>query len=142
MVVVFFSIRQLLIVCKHLIISNEFNIQYKIFVIQNEVQNTGKIYFLRIFIDFLLSSTFSVIHPEEYEKRLLKFLFEKVFINSNQTLEELLASPILPPQEDDSTSQQRESFEVIQTTDVLQNLSMQPLTTPDVDSTFIESTAL
>ena len=69
-----------------------------------------------------------MIHPEEYEKRLLKFLFDKVFINSNQTLEELLASPILP---DVSHEEQREPFELIQ-----------PLTTTYSDNMFIESTAL
>lgn len=83
----------------------------------------------------------SVIHPDEYEKRLLKFLFEKVFINSNQTLKELLHAPTQPSQEAYSY-QRHESFELVQTTDILQNLTFQPLTTPDIDETFIEKTAL
>ncbi|CAF3921185.1 unnamed protein product [Rotaria sp. Silwood2] len=41
------------------------------------------------------SSEYSVIHPDEYEKRLIRFLFDKVFIDSKQTLNELLASPII-----------------------------------------------
>ena len=35
------------------------------------------------------SAEYSVIHPDEYEKRLLRFLFDKVFIDSKQTLQEL-----------------------------------------------------
>jgi len=68
-----------------------------------------------------------------------------VFINSNQTLEELLASPILPDlplDEDEYSHERRESFDVIQTTDFLQNLTVQPFTTSDNDKMFIESTAL
>lgn len=116
--------------------------QYRIFVIQNAVLNTGK--YIPNFEFFKKFFCFSVIHPEEYEKRLLKFLFDKVFIDSNQTLEELLASPILPdlPPEEQYSQERRESFEMIQTTDVLQNLTIQPLTTTDSDKMFIESTAL
>lgn len=84
----------------------------------------------------------SVIHPEEYQTRLLKFLFEKVFINSNQTLEELLASPALASQEENGSYQRQESFEVIQTNDIIRNLTLQPLTTPDADDIAIETTAL
>jgi hypothetical protein len=82
---------------------------------------------------------FSVIHPVEYEKRLIRFLFEKVFINSNQTLDELLASPILPdiPRENQDPTERRESFEIIETTHVQHGL-----TTRDIENTFTETTTL
>ena len=72
----------------------------------------------------------SVIDPEEYAKRIVRFLFEKVLIDSKQTLEELLASPVVytsfSQSESTTTSlngtesitateeTKRESFEVIQ----------------------------
>jgi 1-phosphatidylinositol-4-phosphate 5-kinase len=37
------------------------------------------------------STEYSVIHPDEYEKRLIRFLFDKVFIDSKQTLNELFS---------------------------------------------------
>ena len=112
-------------------------------MIQNVVLNTGK--------QFLTLSNFStrdffssVIHPEEYEKRYLKFLFEKVFINSNQTLEELLASPPLPelPPDIEGTFEQPEPFEIIQATSVLQDLTLQRVISTDSDQAFSESTPL
>ncbi len=81
---------------------------------------------------------FSVIHPDEYEKRLIHFLFEKVLIDSNQTLDELLASPILP----DIPESSSEPFEIIQTIGVLEHITTQPLTTTDTDKMFTETTAL
>ncbi len=114
---------------------------------------------------------FSVIHPDEYEKRLIRFLFDKVFIDSKQTLDELLASPIisndLPQNETEEQyensngylNRPSESFEIIhrsnsnniidvnndqvnRTTEVLQTLTIQPLTTTDNGEIFIESTSL
>lgn len=38
---------------------------------------------------------FSVIHPDEYEKRIIRFLFDKVFIDSERTLNELFASSMI-----------------------------------------------
>lgn len=60
-----------------MIISNIFP---EIFVIENVVWNTGE-----IFSSVSLSTVvfFSVIHPEEYEGRLIRFLFEKVFLDCN-----------------------------------------------------------
>ena len=139
MVIVYFSTQQLLIVYKLLIISNEFNIPFKIFAILNEVLNTGNdLHSIGTIFPFLCCS---VVHPEEYEKRLLKFLFEKVFINSNQTLNELLLTPI-PSSPEAYSYERHESFELVQTTDTLQNLAIQPLTTPDMEQMFIERTAL
>ncbi|CAF3415746.1 unnamed protein product [Rotaria sp. Silwood1] len=76
------------------------------------------------------SSEYSVIHPDEYEKRLIRFLFDKVLIDSKQTLNELLASPILCntlsedeirqmyENQNQCLNAQRESFEIIQTLDI------------------------
>jgi len=72
---------------------------------------------------------------------LLNFLFEKVFINSNQTLDELLASPVRPldtPPTSDSV--RRESFEIIQSTDILQQLTLKSLANSDLSEMFIEKT--
>ncbi|CAF1291748.1 unnamed protein product [Rotaria sordida] len=75
-------------------------------------------------------SEYSVIHPDEYEKRLIRFLFDKVFIDSKQTLNELLASPIISDNlpendiekkyeiENEYLNTQRESFELIQTLNI------------------------
>ncbi|CAF0916527.1 unnamed protein product [Adineta ricciae] len=99
---------------------------------------------------------YSVIQPDEYEKRILRFLFEKVFVDSKQTLEELLASPNICDTLPDNVNiercqsinerltQPRESFDIIQesdvkyieetngeaiqTTEVIQSLTLQPLT--------------
>ncbi len=136
---------------------------------QNEVRSTGKSLCFSQNINLYL--LFSVIHPDEYEKRIIRFLFDKVFIDSKQTLDELLASPIISnelPQ--DRTEEQyensngylnqlSESFEFIhrsnsnsnievnndrvnKTTEVLQTLTIQPLTTTDNDNMFTESTSL
>jgi hypothetical protein len=121
---------------------------------------------------------FSVVHPDEYEKRLVRFLLDKVFIDSKQTLDELLASPITSVGRRQSSStipsingtdeeyenqnghskERCESFEfiqishiahglvnsetIIQTTEVLQNLTIQPITTTDNDKMYTQSTSL
>lgn len=53
-----------------------------------------------------------MIHPNDYERRLLQFLFKRVFIDSKQTLNDLLASPILSDDclQNDSNQSQSESF--------------------------------
>jgi hypothetical protein len=56
-----------------------------------------------------------VIHPDEYEKRLLRFLLDKVFIDSKQTLDQLLADSNNIPKSLTDNDQQR--FEK-QTTDI------------------------
>jgi hypothetical protein len=114
-------------------------------VTQNEVRNTGKSLCFSQNINLYL--LFSVIHPDEYEKRIIRFLFDKVFIDSKQTLDELLASPILPDNllQSQQSNEQSEPFEMLQTTDFLQPITSQPLTTTtttQIEEMFAESTSL
>ncbi|UJR33051.1 hypothetical protein I4U23_020510 [Adineta vaga] len=113
---------------------------------------------------------YSVIHPDEYEKRILRFLFDKVFIDSKQTLDELLASPhicdTLPDNMNiercesinENSNQPRDSFDIIQgleieaikrtdeqilqTVEVIQNLTIQPLPLASSNQMLTESTSL
>ena len=110
-----------------------------------------------------------MIDSEEYGKRLLKFLFDEVLIESTQSLDELILSPIIcnSASERSSTTEslntlgnensyeRRESFEVIQitngvqmpvveahviqTTEVLQNLNIPPLHAVDGEKILIDS---
>lgn len=167
MVVEYCSILLSSTVCRLTIISNTFSTSYKTFVIQNEAPNTGRIIVSRF------SSTheyvihrFSVIDSEEYGKRLLKFLFDKVLIESHQSLDDLIASPIRCDSVPESngtdasleTSERRESFEfiqitnskqtpvvethLIQTIEVLQNLTLPSLQSADGGNVLIDSTSL
>ncbi|CAF1015264.1 unnamed protein product [Adineta steineri] len=115
-------------------------------------------------------SEYSVIQPDEYEKRIIRFLFEKVFIDSKQTLTELLASPNVSDDRLQNSSielygncnedlyQRSASYENIQTsevniielnneqilqiTEVVQNSNISSLKKIDNETMFIETTPL
>jgi hypothetical protein len=81
-----------------------------------------------------------VIHPNEYEKRLMQFLFDKVFIDSKQTLNELVTDskydPDEIPIEDMKISHEQDKSKV------LQNLVIRPKLTLQHEEVLIESTLL
>ena len=153
-------------VCRLTIISNTFSTSYKTFVIQNEAPSTGRIVSHFSSMHAYVVHCSSVIDSEEYGKRLLKFLFDEVLIESHQSLEELIASPIRCDSAQESngtdasleTSERRESFEIIQITnskqtpivethliqtiEVLQNLALPSLHSADGGNILIDSTSL
>ncbi len=81
-----------------------------------------------------------MIHPNEYEKRLMQFLFDKVFIDSKQTLNELVTDskydPDEIPIEDMKISHEQDKSKV------LQNLVIRPKLTLQHEEVLIESTLL
>ena len=127
--IAYFSILPSSIVCRRTIISNTCSTSFRISAIQSVALSTGK-KSRSISNDDILRWPSSVIDPEEYAKRIVRFLFEKVLIDSKQTLDELLASPVVCTSysrsesttvslngSDSVTSTEetkRESFEVIQ----------------------------
>jgi pyruvate-formate lyase-activating enzyme len=81
-----------------------------------------------------------VIHPDEYEKRLMQFLFDKVFIDSKQTLNELLTNSKYDP--DEIPIENMKISHEQDKSKVLQNLVIRPKLTLHHEEVLIESTSL